>query len=216
MKASDNEFPSVLLDEQASAPTTPALGFWRVYAKSDGLYIVDDAGVETGPLGAGGGGTAIPNLYVGSLQSLQYGTSSVTSAMVADRVYVMKFIPSADVTVNTARWQCSVSSGNLDFGIYNEALTSKLGSTGLFASPGTGARSQALTGSVALTAGTTYYLAFTHSNATFRIPTVTPPAPMGYGSYNLTAINSAVVGALPASVTPTWDSATTYPVFFFG
>jgi hypothetical protein len=54
-RASDNEFPSVLLDEQASAPTTPATGFWRVYAKSDGLYIVDDAGAETGPFGAGGG-----------------------------------------------------------------------------------------------------------------------------------------------------------------
>jgi hypothetical protein len=56
MKASDNEFPSVLLDEQASAPTTPATGFWRVYAKSTGLFIVDDAGVETGPFGTGGGG----------------------------------------------------------------------------------------------------------------------------------------------------------------
>lgn len=55
-KASDNEFPSVLLDEQASPPTTPASGFWRVYAKSDGLYIVDDAGNETGPLTANGGG----------------------------------------------------------------------------------------------------------------------------------------------------------------
>jgi hypothetical protein len=56
VRASDNEFPSVLFDEQASAPTTPATGFWRVYAKSDGLYIVDDAGAETGPFGTGGGG----------------------------------------------------------------------------------------------------------------------------------------------------------------
>jgi hypothetical protein len=56
VKASDNEFPSVLLDEQASAPTTPASGFWRLYAKSTGLFIVDDAGGETGPFGTGGGG----------------------------------------------------------------------------------------------------------------------------------------------------------------
>ena len=55
-RASDNEFPSVLLDEQATAPTTPASGFWRVYAKSDGLYVVDDAGTETGPFGTGGAG----------------------------------------------------------------------------------------------------------------------------------------------------------------
>lgn len=47
MKASNNPFPSILLNEQASAPTTPDSGKWRVYAKSDGLYIIDDAGTET-------------------------------------------------------------------------------------------------------------------------------------------------------------------------
>lgn len=65
MKASDNEFPSVLLDEQASAPTTPASGFWRLYAKATGLFMVDDAGGETGPFSTGAGsgipkGTAFP------------------------------------------------------------------------------------------------------------------------------------------------------------
>lgn len=54
-KASDNEYPSILLAEQGAAPTTPAAGFWRAYAKSDGLYVVDDAGTETGPFGTGGG-----------------------------------------------------------------------------------------------------------------------------------------------------------------
>ena len=52
MKASDNEFPSILLDDQGSAPATPAAGFSRVFSKSDGLYIVDDAGSVTGPFGA--------------------------------------------------------------------------------------------------------------------------------------------------------------------
>lgn len=44
---SNNPFPSVLFTEQASAPTTPAAGKQRVYAKaSDGhFYAVDDAGV---------------------------------------------------------------------------------------------------------------------------------------------------------------------------
>ena len=55
-KASDNEFPSVLFDEQASAPTTPPTGFWRAYFKSDGMYVVDDAGTEVGPLATGGAG----------------------------------------------------------------------------------------------------------------------------------------------------------------
>lgn len=60
-KASDNPYPSALFEEQASAPTTPSSGFWRAYFKSDGLYIVDDAGSETGPLSTGGpGGSSGP------------------------------------------------------------------------------------------------------------------------------------------------------------
>lgn len=55
-KISDVEVPSLLFDEQASAPATPATGFWRAYFKATGLHVVDDAGTETGPLGTGGGG----------------------------------------------------------------------------------------------------------------------------------------------------------------
>lgn len=52
VKASDNEFPSVLFDEQAGDPSTPASGFWRVYFKSTGIFLIDDAGAVTGPLGS--------------------------------------------------------------------------------------------------------------------------------------------------------------------
>lgn len=45
----DANISSIRFAEQGSTPTTPATGFWRLYAKSDGLYIVDDAGVATGP-----------------------------------------------------------------------------------------------------------------------------------------------------------------------
>jgi hypothetical protein len=80
MKASDNEFPSVLFDEQATKPTTPATGFWRAYAKADGLYIVDDAGVETGPLGTGGGSTGMTKLdqanVSGSAGAVQFSSIS--------------------------------------------------------------------------------------------------------------------------------------------
>lgn len=55
-KISEVEIPALLFDEQGSAPTTPGTGLWKIYFKSDGLYIVDDAGTETGPLGTGGGG----------------------------------------------------------------------------------------------------------------------------------------------------------------
>ena len=36
------------LNEQGSTPSTPDTSKWRVYAKSDGLYIVDDAGTRRG------------------------------------------------------------------------------------------------------------------------------------------------------------------------
>ncbi len=50
MKASDNEYPSVLFDEQGSDPATPASGFWRLYTKAGGLYLIDDTGSVIGPL----------------------------------------------------------------------------------------------------------------------------------------------------------------------
>lgn len=42
--------------EQGSDPASPPpTGEWYVYTKSDGLYIMDDAGAVTGPLGTGTG-----------------------------------------------------------------------------------------------------------------------------------------------------------------
>ena len=37
-------------DEQASDPSTPASGKWKLYFKSGGLYLIDDAGVVLGPI----------------------------------------------------------------------------------------------------------------------------------------------------------------------
>lgn len=51
-KASDNEFPSVLFDEQASDVATPGSGLWRAYFKATGLHIIDDTGTVLGPLGS--------------------------------------------------------------------------------------------------------------------------------------------------------------------
>ena len=58
-KISDVEIPALLFDEQATAPTTPASTLWKIYFKSDGLYVVDDVGAETGPLTAGGASTFV-------------------------------------------------------------------------------------------------------------------------------------------------------------
>lgn len=52
MAAIDNAAITVIkFDELASAPSTPASGDWKVYTKAAGLFIIDDAGVELGPLG---------------------------------------------------------------------------------------------------------------------------------------------------------------------
>ena len=39
--------------QEGSAPGTPASTQWKLYTKTDGLYVIDDAGTETGPLGVG-------------------------------------------------------------------------------------------------------------------------------------------------------------------
>lgn len=58
MKASDNQFPKLILAEGA-APAMPDAGTVKVYAKADGLvYSMDDAGTETPLSGGGGGGAA--------------------------------------------------------------------------------------------------------------------------------------------------------------
>jgi hypothetical protein len=63
---SNNEFPSVLFDEQAGNPATPAAGFWRAYMKSDGMYVIDDAGAVTGPFAAAGGSND-PRLFIAAV-----------------------------------------------------------------------------------------------------------------------------------------------------
>jgi hypothetical protein len=211
-KASDNAYPSILITE-GTEPSAPAAGKQRLYIDSTThkLKRTDSSGVDVTIEGAG-----ITNLYVGSPQALGTLGTSVATALAADRVYITKFVPTADVTVATAAWNCATSAGNLDLGIYNEALSSKLGSTGAFASPGTGKRTQALTGSVALTAGTVYYLAFWSNNASLLVTTSVLPGAAGFGTWNLVGIQSSVSTNLPASITATWDpGAIAAPIFYF-
>lgn len=59
---------SVRLEEQASAPISPDAGFTHVWAKSDGLYIVNDSDEEIGPFitgsaVAGGHSTGTMTIY---------------------------------------------------------------------------------------------------------------------------------------------------------
>lgn len=53
---SDSAFiPAVNFTEQVADPDTPAAGHWRLFFKAGGLYLIDDTGAVTGPLGTGGG-----------------------------------------------------------------------------------------------------------------------------------------------------------------
>jgi hypothetical protein len=55
-KASDNEFPSLLLVGQAAAPAAPAAGNYRLFRDSaGGWFEVDDTGAVTAIAGGGGG-----------------------------------------------------------------------------------------------------------------------------------------------------------------
>ena len=40
----------LIMTEEGSTPATPGSNKWKVYFKAGGLYIIDDAGSETGPL----------------------------------------------------------------------------------------------------------------------------------------------------------------------
>lgn len=40
---------NIKFDELGAAPSTPSTGDWKLYFKSTGLFVVDDAGVEYGP-----------------------------------------------------------------------------------------------------------------------------------------------------------------------
>lgn len=47
----------IIVQEEGSTPSTPGTGKWKLYFKSTGIFIVDDAGTETGPLGEAGVGS---------------------------------------------------------------------------------------------------------------------------------------------------------------
>ncbi len=74
-------------EEQASAPSTAASTKWKVYFKSTGLFVLDDAGLEHGPfhssqlvnaIGSIGGGTQDIDLESGNAISGTVDTSTTT------------------------------------------------------------------------------------------------------------------------------------------
>lgn len=68
--------------QEGSVPSTPAATKWKVYTKTTGLFVVDDAGTETGPLGAAGGNVATDAIWAAAGDLVQ-GTGASTSAKLA-------------------------------------------------------------------------------------------------------------------------------------
>lgn len=64
--------PAILFAEQEAAPSTPATGYSKVFFKSDGMYVIDDEGTETGPF------TSMPD-YIKIIDSQTKGTDGGTS-----------------------------------------------------------------------------------------------------------------------------------------
>lgn len=81
-KASDNAYPSILLTEQGSTPSSPSAGNQRLFLKSaDHLpYVVNSSGTVTA-VGGGGSGIAITGCkaYHSTTQSVTGGSTATLS-----------------------------------------------------------------------------------------------------------------------------------------
>lgn len=68
---------------EGSAPSTPASTKWRAYFKTDGLYVIDDAGTETGPLAAAVAAATFVGVSL-TKSATQSISSGVTTAITFD------------------------------------------------------------------------------------------------------------------------------------
>lgn len=76
-----NKFDHLTATERGSAPTTPATSDWKLYFKSSGLFVVDDAGNETGPLAEASSGTGGPDDPPGSPSSDDYEFGATSTSL---------------------------------------------------------------------------------------------------------------------------------------
>lgn len=101
--------------QEGSAPATPASTKWKIYTKTDGLYYIDDAGSETGPLGAGGGSAAVVLEASGSVGT---GTSFTISSITAGYEYLELYVLSKtdEATVRRSDLWVQMGDGSIDTG----------------------------------------------------------------------------------------------------
>lgn len=204
--ASDNQFPKIILEEVAndgSATVTPAADHRALFLGEDGeLHVKDSSGTVTD---IGGAGVNMPNLMVGTMNP-QLAEDTLSNGGAANDSRLYRFLCTADITVTTAYFRVGTQAGNLDFGIYSEDLATLHASTGSFACPAGGNRSQALASSFAMVGGTVYYLAIAGSNSSVRLQGEAGSANIvATGGWNMNG-HAASNFPLTAAPTVTWES----------
>lgn len=149
--------------EGTAAPSTPAATKWRQYFKTDGMYYVDDAGLEVGPLAAAVAGATVPVPW----SLIPDSGSQVANDLSLGAANRCIFVPAtlmADATITGCRIVVFTQSGNISVALYDDAGT-QVATSGSVACPAAGRRDVSFTGNYAATAGR-YYLALSASSLT--------------------------------------------------
>lgn len=105
----------IIAQEESADPSTPATGKWKLYFKAGGIYIIDDAGAVTGPLGTGGGGVSDGDkgdiTVSGSGATWTIDAGAVTLAKIVDATGQYKIMVRS--TAGAGDWEELSSSSNV-------------------------------------------------------------------------------------------------------
>jgi len=108
----------LIMQEEASAPTTPGSGKWTTYFKANGMYVKDDAGNEIGPIGNGG----LPQGFIYGL-TLSNNVSDATNDIDIATGKCRDITDAVDIALGSAltkrldaAWAVGTNQGGLDTG----------------------------------------------------------------------------------------------------
>jgi hypothetical protein len=106
----------IVLTEEGAKPSTPAAGKWDFYFKADGLYYLDDAGTEVGPVTAG---TLLSKAAGSDVATGTDDAKYVTSKSIKDSVNVPNVSPVGGtgnvLTSNGTAWTSAAAGGSSKF-----------------------------------------------------------------------------------------------------
>lgn len=126
----------IVLTEEGAKPSTPAAGKWDFYFKADGLYYLDDAGTEVGPVTAG---TLLSKAAAADVATGTDDAKYVTSKAIKDSVNVPNVAPSTSgnvLTSNGTAWTSAAGvSPTSTTTLTNKRITKRVVSTTQSATP---------------------------------------------------------------------------------